>query len=147
MRSIGSLTHKTLWKGSSPRMTYVLIMRNKKMTSVNVNVGATSQIKNTGPRPDRKGGALRDWPPSMSATPGNTNAAPMVLATAHRAYVMISKDAVLRLLHKHGTECSTKNTTVQCTSAQGHFGCSRAQYLIQDKQVLTPASIWLDIAR
>ena len=70
-------------------------MRNNRMTSVNVKVGATSQIKKTGPRPDRKGGALREVPPSMSPTPGNTNAAPMVLATAHRAYVMISKDAVL----------------------------------------------------
>ena len=76
-------------------MTYVLIMRNNKMTSVKVKVGATSQIKKTGPRPDRKGGALREVPPSMSPTPGNTKAAPMVLATAHRAHVMIRKDAVL----------------------------------------------------
>ena len=62
--------------------------RNRNITNISVKVGATSHIRKTGPRPDRKGGALSEVPPSIWLTPGNIKAAPMVLATAYKAPVV-----------------------------------------------------------
>ena len=57
-------------------------MRKVVVTSVSVMRGPVNQTRKTGPRPDRKGGLLRDVPASSVLTPGNTNVAPIKLATA-----------------------------------------------------------------
>lgn len=75
-------TQRTLWNGSSPRSRKVRRMRKVVVTSVSVMRGPVNQTRKTGPSPDRKGGLLRDVPASRVLTPGNTNAAPIKLATA-----------------------------------------------------------------
>jgi len=52
-------------------------------TKVMLNRGAVIHVRNIGPKPVRKGGASRSVPNSSEEEPGNTRAAPIVLATTN----------------------------------------------------------------
>ena len=84
-------TQITLWKGSSPRKSHVRMIRKTPVTSVKVSKGATIQVRNTGPRPVRKGGLESASPPPklMLFSPGYTNATPTVLAAVRRGSMRV----------------------------------------------------------
>lgn len=77
-------TQMTLWKGSSPRRSHVRMTRNNAVTQVRDNRGAMPHVRNTRPRPDRKGGLERAvlLPKLILLKPGYISATPTVLAAA-----------------------------------------------------------------
>ena len=56
--------------------------RKDEVTSTALKSGAPNHDSRTGPTPDQKGGAFSDCPKKIKDAPGNTKAAPKVLATA-----------------------------------------------------------------
>lgn len=115
-------------------MSDVLKNRKSRMTSVRANIGATSHVMNTGPKPERKGGTARDVPPFMHSLPGNTNAAPTVLATAHTAGV----SAAVRRAGIPWENCSVPQVHQQPYQGAADTRCP---YLFLSRWVLKSASI------